>query len=141
MPHPGSRLLSSVGIAAELLSSWEGSANCFPGPDREAVVSVDLGAAGDVDLQLRWYRSANGNSCSTVVWIPEHRLPSVRVAPVPVELLDHVAPIVAEWGTTSCRMFVIVAPDSHESGARWCRVGEFSYSDGRWWPVDPDSEC
>jgi hypothetical protein len=131
-----------MGIGAGLLSVSPDSAACpADAPDREAVVSADLGAAGDVDLELRWYRGVDGNHCRAVAWIPERRLPSVRVAPAPIALLEHVGPVAAEWGTASCRLVVIVEPESEDSDAWWCRAGEFGYSDGRWWPVDPDSEC
>jgi len=140
--HRGTLLCTSMGIAAGLLSISRDSVACpMIAPDREAIVSAHLGAAGEVDLELDWYRNENGNRCRVFAWIPESRLPSVRVAPAPIALLEHVASVVAEWGTASCRLSVIVEPDSEESDEWWCRAGEFTYSDGRWWPVDPDSEC
>ena len=143
-----SRLLVSMGATCALLSTPRSPVACPVLADREEVVVADVGAAGRVELSIFWFRQEDGGTtCRVYASIAESRLPSVRVAPSPLAVLDQIGPLAAEEGTVRCRVSVSVeaesepAPDSDDDWLRSCRAGEFAYSGGRWWPVDPDAGC
>lgn len=131
----------ALGLATLLLPAsalWA----CMELPDREAIVLVPVdGEMALVDVRL--YGSGAEAACVAHLNVQGSELPSLSRRPQPLQLAEHLAPVVTDWGATSCSIFVYleVGPEVEMSWEDVCWKGDYRYDAIGWSTERADHRC
>jgi hypothetical protein len=136
------RLLAAVSLGLPLAEPHPAAACPVIVPDRAELVRLERGSMGPLELEVHGFDGEGGGSCSAYLIVLASQLPSLRLAPRPIELAEAVAPVARRWKASECTIAVeLVGAEAAHDPDDACWVGTYRYDETTWRPQLADRRC